>query len=311
MTDRNETKRSEADVGTRQVRGPKRGATIAVVAGLAFVVAATAVYVFARNLTGVVPALPRPAFDEKEVRAAMEGFDKGDAAFEASPEEQVLADLLERIHMAETDASALANRGTIAALVEEFGDKARQSVARGKERFLALGDHLAARFGREFTRFSAVAAASGVAAWGKKSREAEALRRAGGAFLERSVERGLVDASGRLRAPALTPVVLFKSRWRLLAGLHPDEGFTPLERKARLDFVAAFSSPDGPERRLAAAIELKRLDPAYDDVLARAVILHEAAQDRAALDLLEKAGEAGRDDPVLRSFARALLSPAR
>jgi hypothetical protein len=120
------------------------------------------------------------------------------------------------------------------------------------------------------------------------------------------VERGLVDGSARLRVPAVTPVVLFKSRWRLLARLGPEEGFTPLERRARLDFVIAFSSPEAPERRLTAAVDLKRLDPSYDDVLARAVILHEAGQDREALALLEKSRQAGREDPVLRAFVRVL-----
>ena len=75
---------------------------------------------------------------------------------------------------------------------------------------------------------------------------------------------------------------------------------------AHLDFVAAFSSPRAVELRLQAIDELEKLRPEYDEVIARALVHHDAGEVDESYDILRRAESAGRDDPLLRAFLDAI-----
>ncbi|HUT79165.1 MAG TPA: hypothetical protein VM285_15815, partial [Polyangia bacterium] len=137
---------------------------------------------------------------------------------------------------------------------------------------------------------------------------AKEIERLGGSFLERAVERGLLGEDGRLDGPAFLPEVLFMTRWRGLAGQSRVLGLAPLELRAYLDFVVAFSSHDAVALRLEAVESLAALDPAYDAVLARALVLYQGGRADEAHAVLMAAIRAGRDDPAVERFAR-FISP--
>jgi hypothetical protein len=139
-----------------------------------------------------------------------------------------------------------------------------------------------------------------------RSAAGDEIRRIGGSFAARAVEREVITEVGEIDGPRNLPSVLFRVRWRALAGIDRREGLEPIEWLAHMDFVLAFSRPTSVEARLQAVGEITKIRPDFDAVLARAIVLHEAGRDGDAKALLDDAIGRGRSDETVTDFARAL-----
>jgi len=291
--------------GSRARIGASRSALL--IALLAAVVGGV-VYLLASRGGGRAPDMPRASFGEDELKASARGLAERAEGFEPDDDERRLIDLLERLNLAETrrepgPETLKEVRGLVGAVTEE----ARSLAGADRARYLSMGAHLAIRFERALLELLEAARGEGLAALIEASApRASEARRLGGAFLAEAMDRGLIEDDGRLRGPSILPQVLFRVRWRGFAGVGLQEGLLPVERRAYMDFVAAFSREGSVEVRLQAVEELSSLDPSYDAAIARAVVLHEAGKDWDAHIELEAAIEAGRDDDVVRDFARLL-----
>ena len=92
----------------------------------------------------------------------------------------------------------------------------------------------------------------------------------------------------------MTPAVLFRVRWRHLAGLDIEDSFSTEELRLYYDFVIAFTTQHSVETRLSAITRLKMLDSSFDDVLARAVVFYQGGRSDEAYQELKKAMDGGR-----------------
>jgi hypothetical protein len=293
-------KRSRGKAGS-----PARKALAAV---LLFALAALPVFLLTRAGAGEAPPMPRASFPAEEARSAVESLRARAAACRPEQPDGELERLLADLGRLEAGVDPGPHRGEeVARAMKAFSEVAQGRVAQDREHYLGLGDRLAERFGRAVDRLLEAARREGLARARAADRETvDEIERLGGSFLSRAVERGVIGEDGSLGGPAFLPEVLFLTRWRALAGLDRELALTPLERRAHLGFLAAFSSPAAVSLRLEAVQALGALDPAYDALLARAVVLHEAGRDVEAHAVLMAAIEAGRDDPAVVRFARLL-----
>jgi hypothetical protein len=307
MTDAAEkTPGSDGKGGLGQGRSARRARTavFVVLGGLAL---AAAVFLLARR-GGQVPPLPRPELGDEQVSVARQELAQRVAGRSPTDDEQKLRELLERLNRAEAGARAAPESVVeVEGLVKAVGELASALAARDLDRYLEHGDALAVEFDRALERLLEEASRVGM----EQARRSEAgteLDRLGGSFMHRALERGLIGEDGSLAASGLLPQVLFRVRWRSLARIGHREGLSPTEWKAHMDFVLKFSKPSSVEPRLQAIDEIARLEPGFDALLARAIVLHEGGRDDEAYLLLAGAIDSGRGDDAVRSFYR-LLAP--
>jgi hypothetical protein len=170
-----------------------------------------------------------------------------------------------------------------------------------------LGDHLAFDFGQALENLLSIAQRDGFdAVRVNNKRIIEEIEIKGGSFLSRARGRGVIDDKGKLYVPRITPQVLFRIRWRHLGGLPIEEDLNPAELKAYFGFVVAFANPLSMKKRLGAIKRLKEMDDSYDDLIARAIVLHQSANDQDAYQELKKGIDQGRGDAEILNFAKAL-----
>jgi len=284
--------------------GRRRGLALVLVGAVAL---AALVFALARR-EGAAPPLPRPVFTEAEVRAALDDLRERAATVSVTDDERVLITMFEELGRAEAAAPAgPEDAQQVEGMVKAVGEVARARAVRNLERYLRLGDLLAVEFDRALGEVRAEAQRSDLEA-ALRSEAGDRLQQLGGSFARRAAERGLIREDGTIDGPVLLPEVLFRVRWRALAGLDRREGLSPLEWRAHMDFVLSFSKPSSVEARLQAIDEIAALEPGFDTLIARTVVLHEAGKDGEALTLLNEAIAGGRTDEPITGFAR-LLNP--
>ena len=127
---------------------------------------------------------------------------------------------------------------------------------------------------------------------------------AGGLFVFKSVERGVIGERGELRGPRLLPEVLFRKRWCGAVGIADAAGLSPIEQRAALDFSIAFTSQA--DERLKAIDALAALDPAYDADVARGLVLLQAGRTADAKAAVDRALAAKRTDRAAELLRDAL-----
>lgn len=255
-----------------------------------------------------IPGLPRASFTEAELAAAERALAERTRGFAPSGEEAALMAGLTELHLAETEVGPSAPPAAkLREQVTTFTASARALAAKDQARYLLLGDVLAAELDRTLRRvlerLGEVGKEEFFAGEGAMQTLAE---RAGGSFFSRALARGAILSDGRLAMARIAPQVMFRYRWRLTGGLGPEAGFSPTERKACLDFLAAFADPGAVDKRLEAVDRLAEVDRSYDAVIGRAVVLHEAGRDAEARDVIDRAIRSGDLGLDLIAFARAL-----
>jgi hypothetical protein len=265
-----------------------------------------AVFFAARCGEKPLPELPRARFAEAEVDAALAALRGRTAEFAPRGDEERLVVDIRAVHEAEAAAArGKESRERGAALYDGFR-KAAAAVARAdKGRYLLVGERLALELQDAIGPLLDDAREQGTeeVLSGSGAALARAIT-AGGTFAFKAAERGLIDRRGELRGPRLLPEVLFRKRWCGAVGLTGQEVFSEVERRAELDFAAAFTTDVG--QRLDAIEKLAGLDRSYDAVVARALVLHAAERDAEARATIEEAVRRGRDDRPIAMLRDAL-----
>jgi hypothetical protein len=267
---------------------------------LAVVVAALAlaaiVFFAVRSGEKPVPEMPRARFEEAEVSAALAALRARAEHVVPIGDEERLVSEMQALHVAEVAAlRGKEPKERSAALFDAFRKTAASAAKADRARYVLVGEKLALEIEAALVPLLDVARRQGTPA--VLAGDGAELRRvvdAGGAFVFKAAERGLIDVHGELRGPRLLPEVLFRKRWCGAVGLPGAAGFGTVERRAELDFTAAFTTDI--EQRLSAIDGLASLDGAYDAVVARALVLRGAGRDAEAKCIVEKAAEEGRDD---------------
>ncbi|MCP4605209.1 MAG: hypothetical protein GY847_32615 [Proteobacteria bacterium] len=254
-----------------------------------------------------IPSLPRAVFSSREQDQAMAELSNRVKGFKPTDEEQSLVEQLKTMHRSETmDLKDKARKDEVEREVASFRQAASGFVAQNEKRYLLLGDYLAVDFNKTLDRFLSLARDTPIEVLtAEGGKEINHLKRCGGAFLLRAVKRGAISSHGRLSASRITPQTLFRIRWRHLGKMKLLLGIKPVEQKAYFDFVAAFGNTSSVNRRLSAIKKLKTLDESYNDVVARAIVLHEAGRDREAYKEVLDAIEKGRSNVDIRRLAKA------
>jgi hypothetical protein len=270
------------------------------------VVALAALVFFLARRGGEIPPLPRPGFDDGEVRRSLEELAARAKEVSITDDERTLLEMFEKLNRAETaEPQGPETARQVEGMVKAVGEVALARATRNPERYLRLGDSMAVEFDRALNAVLERARSGGLA----RALESEAgddLRRLGGSFVKRAVERELIDDSGEIDGPAHLAQVLFRVRWRAIAGMDRRRGLSPVEWLAHMDFALTFSRPESVELRLQAIDEIQKLGPGFDALLARAIVLHEAGMSGEALALLDEAIAGGRKDEPVLDFARFL-----
>jgi len=269
-------------------------------------VALAALVYFLTRRTGDVPDLPRPQFDADQVEQATADLAKRAAEVSLTDDERALIGMLEDLNRAETaEPTGPESAVQVEGMVKAVGEVARARAARNLQRYLRLGDSLAIDFGEALGALLTEARGDGLER-AMRSDAGDEIRRLGGSFASRAIERGLLTEDGAIDGSVLLPHVLFRVRWRALAGLDRREGLAAVEWLAHMDFVLTFSRPSSVEARLQAIDEIVKTQPEFDALLARAIVYHEAGMDDEALSLLSEAIAAGRADDAVTDFARTI-----
>lgn len=295
--------------GADRGRGPvvRRPGAVAI-AGGALVAAAVAGAVFFAVRSGEkpLPEMPRARFSAPEVDGALTGLRARAARFVPTGDERHLAGEMRSMHLAEVGASLGAERRERSrAQLDAFRKSAAALAGSDRERFVGLGEKLAVELQDATEAFLLFASKEGLDA--ALAGPGEALDRvvaAGGLFVRRSAERGLIGPGGRLEGPRLLPEVLFRRRWCGAVGLEGSERFSAVEERAALDFTAAFTT--NADSRLRAIDALEKLDPSYDALVARALVLHAAGATADARALVERGIASGRTDRAIGMLRDAL-----
>jgi hypothetical protein len=278
-------------------RDERGGGRRAIGIGIAAAVALAAVVFFAARCgEKPLPEMPRARFDEAEIGAALTALGARAGRVVPRGDEDRLVVEMQALHVAE--AAALRGeetRARSAALYDTFRKTAAAVAKADRGRYVLLGEKLALELGAAMGPLLEAARREGTPA--VIARDGAELRRvvdAGGTFVFKAVERGLIDGRGEIRGARLLPEVLFRKRWCGAVGLVDAEGFSDVERRAELDFTVAFTTDI--EQRLRAVDALAALDHAYDAVVAKALLLHAAGRDAEARRIVEEAVGKGRDD---------------
>lgn len=300
MVDTSEKSVSAVGGAMNRKKDPDKRAMRGVVVFAVIIVLVSVVYLLVSS-KGHIPELPRTQLNRDAQAQIRAKWADRTAHFKMTDQERELAGLLNQVHGLETATEV--DRDALRDALGRFSKKAAVVVGENKERYLLLGDYLALDFQQALLR-----ALADVARDGLESNEetTEEIRNKGGAFWTHALRRGVIDERGRLHVWEVTPAVLFRVRWRHLAGLDMEESFSTEELRLYYDFVVAFTTPDSVETRLSAITRLKALDGSFDDVLARAMVFHQGGRGDEAYQELKKAMDGGRRDTQTVNFFRAL-----
>jgi hypothetical protein len=291
---------SPAEYGKSPPDDRRRKTRSAVGIGVILAGLAVAVFFAARGRERPLPEMPRAVFGDAEIGTALASLrSRAERVVPRGDEVRVVADM-RALHVAEAAALRGAepkDRG--AALFDAFRKTAAALATADRERYLLVGEKLALELQAALGPLLEAARRDGMPAI--LSGGGAELRRvvdAGGTFVFKAAERGVIDPRGEIRGARLLPEVLFRKRWCGAVGMAGAERFGGVERRAELDFVAAFTTDV--QQRLRAIDALAAMDRSYDGVVARALVLHGAGRDAEARRILEEAARTGRDD---RPFA--------
>jgi hypothetical protein len=271
---------------------------------LSAVILVVGVYYFVSS-KGRIPSLPRVHLTADDQNQAIEELLSRIKDYEPNPEEKELALLLTRIHRLETTQKD--DGAKLPEVLKLFNEAASDVIRRDKKRYLLLGDFLASEFAKSFENLLSLARREGFSRMSARdNKKIEEIKIKGGSFLTHARRRGVIGDKGQLHVPRITPQVLFRIRWRHMGGLPIDEELNSQEKRAYFDFVVAFTDPLSIKRRLGAIKRLKETDNSYDDLIARAIVLHESGSDQNAYRELKTAIDQGRTDAEILDFAKAL-----
>jgi len=180
------------------------------------------------------------------------------------------------------------------------------STAR-KERYLLLGDRLAVAFEVRLQKLLAAASQKGLSRLIKSGApEYLSVVEISGSFVSTMARMNTLREDGTLTVPSYIPQIVFRRRWRMLGGLPYRYQFLPVESLVDSYYLLRWSSPTLVDERVRAAARVKRFVPAFDEILARAIVYHEGGETKKAIALLEahRTRKANRD--VLEQFLRFL-----
>jgi len=297
---------SPADSGKSPGDGRRRTTRSAIWIAVVLIGFSSAIFFVARYGDKPLPEMPRARFEGAEVGASLASLRARAEPVVLRGDELRLAEEMQVMHVAEVAALRGAepkDRG--AALFDAFRKTASALATSDRGRYLLVGEKLALELMDALEPLLEAAGRDGMPIL--LSGDGLELRRvvdAGGTFVFKVVERGVVDPHGELLGARVLPEVLFRKRWCAAVGLPGAEGFDGVERRAELDFTAAFTTDV--DRRLKAAEELASLDRSYDGVVARALVLHGAGRDAEARRIVEEAVRKGRDDQPIALLRDAL-----
>jgi hypothetical protein len=304
MVDTPEKSVSEVGDTMKENFGSKNRVIRPIIIVLSVVVVVVAVY-FLVSSKGRIPSLPRIQITDGNQNQVTEELFSRIKGFEPHAEEKELALQLTGIHRLETTKNAQGAK--LKEALDLFRETASYVIVKDKKRYLLLGDYLAFKFGEALENLLSFAQRDGFDAVRVNNKKIiEEIEIKGGSFLNRARGRGVIGDKGQLHMPRITPQVLFRIRWRHLGGLRIEEDLNQVETKAYFDFVVAFTNPLSVKRRLGAITRLKEMDNSYNDLIARAIVLHEAGNDLDAYKALKNAIDQGRNDAEILSFAKAL-----
>lgn len=265
-----------------------------------------AIFLAVRCGEAPLPEMPRAAFRDAEVDGALAALAERTGGVAPRGDEVRLVSDLQALHAAEV--AALRDEEPeerSRALYDGFRKAAAAAAAADRGRYLLLGEKLAADFGKALVPMLEAARRAGTAAvLSGDGPELARVVEAGGTFVFRAAERGLIDPRGDFRGARHLPEVLFRKRWCGAVGIPVEGTLAPAERRAELDFTAAFGADVG--QRLAAIDALAALDASYDAAVARALVLHGAGRDAEARRIVEEAARTRRDDPPIEMLLDAL-----
>ncbi len=271
---------------------------------LSAVLLVVGVYYFVSS-KGRIPSLPRVHLTADDQNQAIEELLSRIKDYKPTTEEKELALLLTRIHRLETTQKD--DGAKLPEVLKLFNEAASDVIRKDKKRYLLLGDFLAFEFAKALENLLTLVRRDGFSMMNARdNKKVEEIKIKGGSFLTRARRRGVIGDKGQLHVPKITPQVLFRIRWRHMGGLAIEEGLNSQEKLAYFDFVVAFTDPLSLKRRLGAIKHLKEIDNSYDDLIARAIVLHESGSDRDAYRELKIAIDQGRSDAEILNFAKAL-----
>lgn len=265
------------------------------------------VFWFVRS-KGRVPSMPRTAIEESEQQRAMQALMARTRDFKWKKSDLVVKQKLTDLHQLETqDQNALDRASAIKGKIVELKESMQNATGGDTERLLLLGDAFAVQFHRALKNLLAIMKQRGQKGWAEKENAAlRVTREKGGSFFERARKRGVIDDDGSLHVSEMTPQVLFRYRWRHMAGLDWDRGLLPAEKKAYFDFIVRFSSKSAVRERLSAVEGLHELDKTYEREIARAIIFVDGQEISAARSELKSAIANRRSTTTAQAFLNAL-----
>ncbi len=262
---------------------------------------ATAIY-YSISIQGYLPEFPKVSTSVEEAEKSIAGLFLRTKDMSLTEKEKDFVNQLEELHLAETnelsDPPSLSIEKRVENLQRSLSEAARDNI----DRFLLLGDFLAARFHSALEAL--LSEKQGVAP--NRSTAVMRVNVFGGAFYKQAIERGIIDNAKGVNGSVALPQIMFRYRWRLLADLKKDLEFSDFEKRVLLDFVARFSNKHEASKRLNAVTELAQMDLSYDIELASALILSEAGRTHEALLYLEDAISGKPDNKKLKGLYRLL-----
>ncbi len=272
---------------------------------LAAIAGAIAIFVFARG-EKALPEMPRARFGDAEIDAALQALRARTAAFSPGGDERRLVDEMRTMHLAEVAAyRGKETKERSRALLDAFRKTAVSVAEADRARFVTLGEQLAVALQDAVGAFLEVGRREGIRdAFEGPSEPLDRVIAAGGVFVFKSAERGVIGERGELRGPRLLPEVLFRKRWCGAVGIADAAGLSPIEQRAALDFSIAFTTQA--DERLKAIDALAALDPAYDAEVARGLVLLQAGRTADAKAVVDRAIAAGRTDRGVELLRDAL-----
>jgi len=273
-------------------------------AAAALTVIGTGVYLLSRSGSGRVPDMPAVAVDDEQLAFALKRLkDRAALPVEADYAERVTGAYYQ-LNRAESGVDSVDGLNRLMAQFEQT--TGIPSTAR-KERYLLLGDRLAVAFEVRLQKLLAAASQKGLSRLIKSGApEYLSVVEISGSFVSTMARMNTLREDGTLTVPSYIPQIVFRRRWRMLGGLPYRYQFLPVESLVDSYYLLRWSSPTLVDERVRAAARVKRFVPAFDEILARAIVYHEGGETKKAIALLEahRTRKANRD--VLEQFLRFL-----
>ena len=253
---------------------------------------------------GHIPEMPRAALEADGAHRSIDALSKRIVGFVPTKAERDIITRLEDLHLAETGAKSDTPPTTsVEKQTRDLMQVLKKTAEADRARFLVLGDFLAFRFHLALEALLK----QPVKNRGPHSLPLTRVVLFGGAFYRQALARGLIGANGALQSSEALPEILFRTRWRRLAGMKGDEEFDRYEQTALLDFTVRFVDKSEVSRRLDAARKLGARDSTYDGTVADALIYFEGGDPQSALKLLHRAEtDPHSDTRTVQAFIRAL-----